>query len=252
MPLHSADALILRTYKLGEADRIVVFLTRDRGKRRGVARGARRTRSRFLGTLEPMTCVRMGYFEREHRELVSLDYAEIVVSPLSTEVPEALAYVGYFAELLDEWAPEGDPNERLYRLGVSVVHALTTGVPPERLARYFEFWLLKLQGVYPSVARCASCRRALVPHARLAPHSRVYQCAECASGRDALVLSADALAFLRVAARVRADALREAPTGADALRELEAAHRWLMVAHLEREPRSIRVLRDLGQRGVPA
>src|SRR6266481_4483218 len=52
MPLYSADALILRTYKLGEADRIVVFLTRDRGKKRGVAKGARRTKSNFVGALE--------------------------------------------------------------------------------------------------------------------------------------------------------------------------------------------------------
>ena len=55
MPVYTSEALILRTYKLGEADRIVVFLTRDRGKKRGVAKGARRPRSRFTGALEPMT-----------------------------------------------------------------------------------------------------------------------------------------------------------------------------------------------------
>src|SRR3954465_12294737 len=86
MPLYSADALILRTYKLGEADRIVVFLTRDRGKKRGVAKGARRQRSRFVGALEPMTEARVAYFEKERRELVGLNYAETVRSPL--------AYVG--------------------------------------------------------------------------------------------------------------------------------------------------------------
>jgi DNA repair protein RecO (recombination protein O) len=55
MPLYSAEALVLRTYRLGEADRIVVFLTRDRGKKRGVAKGARRSRSRFAAALEPLT-----------------------------------------------------------------------------------------------------------------------------------------------------------------------------------------------------
>ena len=55
MPLYTADALILRTYKLGEADRIVIFLTADRGKRRGVANGARRPKSKFAGGLEPLT-----------------------------------------------------------------------------------------------------------------------------------------------------------------------------------------------------
>ena len=51
MPVYTTEALVLRTYKLGEADRIVVFLTRDRGKKRGVAKGARRPKSRFTGGL---------------------------------------------------------------------------------------------------------------------------------------------------------------------------------------------------------
>src|SRR5215475_13736786 len=140
MPVYEAEALILRTYKLGEADRIVVFLTRDRGKKRGVAKGARRPRSRFAAALEPMTEARVAYFERERRELVGLNYAEPVRSPMALvggpkggpplhaledrrgaplgapmlDAPsgapmlEALGYIGYFAELLDEWAQEAD------------------------------------------------------------------------------------------------------------------------------------------------
>ena len=146
MPLYTADALILRTYKLGEADRIVVFLTEDRGKKRGVAKGARRSRSRFVGALEPLTLVRLAYFEKEQRELVGLNYAEPSRSPLSAR-PEALGHIGYFAELIDQWAQDGDPNERLYRLGAALLEALAAGGSVEPLARYFEFWLLRLQGV---------------------------------------------------------------------------------------------------------
>src|ERR671911_531225 len=69
MPVYKCEALILRTYKLGEADRIVVFLTRDRGKKRGVAKGARRPRSPFTGGLEPMTRADVQYYEREQRDL---------------------------------------------------------------------------------------------------------------------------------------------------------------------------------------
>src|ERR671937_353493 len=87
MPVYTSDALILRTYKLGEADRIVVFLTKDRGKKRGVAKGARRARSRFTGTLEPLTHVRVAYFEKERRELVGLNYAETHRSPLTLTGP---------------------------------------------------------------------------------------------------------------------------------------------------------------------
>ncbi len=66
-----------------------------------------------------------------------------------TRLAEVLGHVGYFAELIDEWAPEADPNETLFRLGVSVVEAIAKGVAIEPLARYFEYWLLRLQGVYP-------------------------------------------------------------------------------------------------------
>src|SRR5215831_4574629 len=113
MPLYTTDALILRTYKLGESDRIVTFLTRDRGKKRGVAKNARQSRRRFGGALEPLTAGRVGYVEREQRELVRVNYVEIARSPLSARDGESLAYAEYFAELIDEWAQEADPNEPL-------------------------------------------------------------------------------------------------------------------------------------------
>src|ERR1044072_2084788 len=112
MPLYSADALILRTYKLGEADRIVVFLTRDRGKKRGVAKGARRTKSKFVGALEPLTQARVAYFEKEQRELVNLNYSEASRSALSCTSLEALGCAAYFAELIDEWSAESHEDER--------------------------------------------------------------------------------------------------------------------------------------------
>ena len=89
MPVYTSEALILRTYKLGEVDRIVVFLTRDRGKKRGVAKGARRARSRFIGALEPMTRAGVAYYEREQRDLVRINYVEPTRSPLSASSGEA-------------------------------------------------------------------------------------------------------------------------------------------------------------------
>src|SRR3954470_8800386 len=211
MPLHTTDALILRTYKLGESDRIVVFLTRDRGKKRGVAKNARQSRRRFGGALEPLTYGRVGYVERERRDLVRLDYVEQLRSPLSSGDGEALAYVSYFAELIDEWAPGADPNETLFRLGVSTVEAIADGVAIEPLARYFEYWLLRLQGVYEVDAR----------------------------------LSADAQAFLTTARGLSPFALGEVGVTPRALRELEASHRLMIATHLERELKSARVLREM-------
>ncbi len=165
MPLYTTEAIVLRTYKLGEADRIVVFLTRDRGKRRGVAQGARRMRSRFGGALEPLTRVEVTYFEKESRELVSLNYAEPLSSPLWSVRGDALGHLGYFAELIDECALEGDADERLYRLGRSVIDALAAGAPVEALARYFEVLAAPAAGRLPDAAGRAVAvgRRAGVP-----------------------------------------------------------------------------------------
>jgi DNA repair protein RecO (recombination protein O) len=246
MPLYTADALILRTYKLGEADRIVVFLTRDRGKKRGVAKGARRTRSRFLGALEPLTRASVAYFERERRELVGLNYAEALQSPLALRDPGGLGHVAYFAELIDEWAAEADPtNEKLFRLGAAVLGALVAGVPVEPVARYFEYWLLRLQGVYPSLAACHDCGGALDGGALVAPRERVFVCRRCGPARGGALLSGAAVAFLRGAGRVPPERLGELTLAAGAARELEAAHRMLIAAHLEKELRSARVLREM-------
>src|SRR6185295_5720012 len=166
MPLYTTDALILRTYKLGESDRIVVFLTRDRGKKRGVAKNARQSRRRFGGALEPLTYGRVGYVERERRDLVRLEYVEPVRSPMAAVQGEALGYAEYFAELIDEWSPEADPNETLFRLGASMVDAMAAGVPIEPLARYFEYWLLRLQGVYEADPSLSDRARAFLATAR--------------------------------------------------------------------------------------
>lgn len=216
MSLYTADALVLRTYKLGEADRIVVFLTRDRGKKRGVAKWARRQRSRFAGALEPLTEVRVAYFEKERRELVGLNYAETVRTPLALTDGDALGYVSYFAELIDEWAQEADADDRLYRLGVSMLDALGSGAPVEPLARYFEYWLLRLQGVYPE-------------------------------SRGSL--SNEALAFLAASRGIAPHRVADLPAGRGVLKELENVHRSLITMHLEKTLKSDRVLRDLRRHG---
>lgn len=211
MPLYTADALVLRTYTLGESDRIVVFLTRDRGKKRGVAPHAGMSRKRFGGSLAPFSEVRVAYVEKERRELVSLNYAELVRSPFGAVSGDALGYSAYFAELIDEWAAEADADERLFRLGASVLEALVGGAPVEALARYFECWLLRLQGVYPL-------------DLELSPHAE---------------------AFVKATRHVTPGDIGGLNTSPPVLRELERKHRIVIASHLEKELRSLRVLHDM-------
>ena len=160
MPLYTADALVLRTYKLGEADRIVVFLTRDRGKKRGVAPvGAAAPLRGFVGALEPLTRGAGGLLRERAARAGESQLRRTVRSPMVAAEPRGpRATAPYFAELLDEWAAEADPDERLFRLGHG--HARGPGGRRRRsapLARYFECWLLRLQGVYPADVACAEC-----------------------------------------------------------------------------------------------
>ena len=252
MPVYTSEALILRTYKLGEADRIVVFLTRDRGKKRGVAKGARRARSRYTGALEPMTRAGVAYYERELRDLVRLNYVEPVMSPLAAigsagASATLLGHVGYFAELIDEWAPEAHADERLYRLGSAVVDAVAAGAPVEKLARYFEYWLLRLQGVYPSLGACPACGAGFDSGAMMPPREELFVCRRCAPSGGGTVLSAEAMGFLRRSGRTPPEQLETLTLDGRSSSELETVHRRLLHAHLDKELKSVRVLREIGK-----
>src|SRR5947209_5749781 len=161
MGLNETEAIILRTYNLAEADKIVVCLTRDFGVVRAVAHGARRLKSRFGAGLEPFTIVALAYYEKEGRELVALKQAEILNSffdlAKSAEIVSALAYM---SELVIEFAPPHEPNEKVFRMVRAILLALAQA-PAEvhALVRYFEVWILKLSGFFPDLYRCADCGR---------------------------------------------------------------------------------------------
>lgn len=250
MPVHSAEALILRTYRFGEADLIVVFLTRDRGKRRGVAKNAVKSRRRFGAALEPLTRGRVAYFEKEERELVRLDRVDVLASPLASAMrgdagSSALSHAGYFAELLDEWSPDAQANEKLFRLGAAVGDAMAAGAPVAPLARYFEYWLLRLEGVYPGIAGCPRCGvEGFDEGAVLAIEEHAYVCRRCSPYGHGL--STAALGFLRQAGATSPALVATLRLADGAARELEGAHRRLIALHLEKDLRSARVLREIG------
>jgi DNA repair protein RecO (recombination protein O) len=162
VPPQASDGFVLATYPLRERDRIVSFLTRDAGKKRGVARGARGPKSAFAGALEPMTEARFHYFEREGRELVSVSSADVIRSsfPLSKDLDRALL-LSALAESLQTFVPDSDPAEPFYRLARHVLDALFAGAPADSAAAYFDVWILKLSGLFPSLAECVVCGEAL-------------------------------------------------------------------------------------------
>lgn len=161
MGLIETEAIVLRTHNLAEADKIIVCLTRQCGVVRAVARGARRLKSRFGAGLEPFTIIALTYYEKEGRELVSVRQAEIVRSFFSlAQNSEVVAALAYMSELVMEFAPPHEPNEKVFRMFRAVLEALAkTPEGLSALVRYFEIWILKLAGFLPDLRSCAECGR---------------------------------------------------------------------------------------------
>ena len=165
MGLFETEGIILKSYSLAEADKIVVLLTQNEGVVRGVAKGAKRLKSRFGGGLEPFSVVNLTYFQKEERELVSISGIELVQSYFeSASDPLFLQKFSYLVELLIEFAPPHDPNEKLYRMAkVCLETAAKIPESLEAVALYFELWILRLGGYLPDWNRCDECRRIINP-----------------------------------------------------------------------------------------
>lgn len=163
MPVYESESLVLKSYNLAEADRIVVFFTRDHGIVRGVAKGAKRLKSRFGSTLEPFSTVNLAFFQKEERELVSIQSVELARSCFeSASNPEFLQTFSYIADLLISIVPPHDPNEVIYRMAKACVSTELSGSEDLQAIRlYFELWLLRLGGYLPDWSNCAECSRRL-------------------------------------------------------------------------------------------
>ena len=153
MSHHRCEALTLRSYPYSEAHLIGVFLTRESGQLRSIAYGARSGRkSKFGSGLEPLTHAHLKYSHREGQELAVLRDLEIVQAFPAYELDwQAKLHIAYFAELLQEFTHEGESVEPVFRLSLAVLGSLTS-IPVIQLARYFELWLLRLEGVLPDLA----------------------------------------------------------------------------------------------------
>jgi len=162
MPLHQSDSIILKTYPLGEADRIVVFFSRDFGKVRGVANGARRMKNRFGATLEPLAHSRLMFFEKENRELVRIQSAELLDSPMGLFADyDRAVFAAELVELLDKFLPDHQPHDAVYRLARMTLEAIEQGCPLSAAACYFEVWMLRLAGMFPDLFMCSVCMRQI-------------------------------------------------------------------------------------------
>ena len=193
----SAKALILDVFNLQERDRIVAFLTAEHGAKRGVARGSRTKYSRFAGQLQPLAKVAVSWFEKDGRDLVRItDVALIRPAAALQEDLEGILLGSYLAEHMKEFAQEGEPSEKLFRLLDSTLEALLAGVDRNLAARYYEVWMLRLCGIFPVPRECPLCGRPYGGRAVLMESEAALVCRRCGADGRHVVIGGAELEFL--------------------------------------------------------
>jgi DNA repair protein RecO (recombination protein O) len=176
MPARMSDSFILQTYPFREADLVVSFFTRDQGKLRGVARRARRPKSSFGSGLERLSHATVSYYQKENRELVSLNSCELTQSQfaLASNYESSVA-LDYLAEVTEQLLPPNETNERHFRLLIAVLDFLHSGDASLHAGgnvwaavTYFALWAVRLAGLLPDL-RVSADSRAIIEEMLVTP-----------------------------------------------------------------------------------
>ena len=235
MPVRESEALILRSFPLGEADRLVSFLSRSEGRMRGVASGARRPKSRFGSTLELFSYVRIWYYERETRELVRINQCELIESFLDAQRDyEASLALALMSEVTEAVLGEHEVAEPNFRLLLVIARAIKAGAKLPLALAYFAFWTVRLGGWMPALDRCSRCGAELTARASMAK-SGLF-CPNCTIGQRAI--SQEALQLARRMAGGKLEDLIKTDFPAAAIEEIKDHMLNLIEQHIEKKLRT--------------
>ncbi len=201
---YQCEALTLKKATFGEADLMVTLYTREYGKLRAVAKGARRSTSKLVGHLEPLTQLRLALAKGRNLDIITQAQVLESFTPLKENL-EAVSQGLYVAELTDGFGAEDNPNAPLYRLALETLHSLEQNPGNEIPLRYFELHLLRVSGLMPELQICVECGRDLEPEGhRFSPNVGGALCPECnPSDANVRPLSLRALKVLRSMQRGR-------------------------------------------------
>jgi DNA repair protein RecO (recombination protein O) len=238
--LYRDTGVVLRTYKLRESDRIVVFHTAENGKVRAVAKGVRKTKSKFGARLEPMSHVRLLLYRGRELDIVSQAEAVEPLSPMLSSLDRASQGLAAI-EAVDQLSLEREPNPQLYRMLVGVLRTIGTspdGRPPSPLNVAAFYWkLLANEGMRPELDRCVRCG-GTEPDTQFVAFDLNEGGVLCRACRSGQAISPASLAIVR-------DILGGRLAGALALEESSATHEVASLAtralefHIERRLKAV-------------
>lgn len=160
MGLFKSKAIVIRSRDIAETDKLVTFLTEKYGKIKCAAKSARKIKSRFGASLEPLSLIDMVFFGKEHQEIYKLNHCDIIQSFHTVREDFRKSYVGiYFNELIDSLVPEGDRGRLFFQFLLDSLHRLQHQEELETLCRLFEFRVMALSGYKPNLSQCAICQK---------------------------------------------------------------------------------------------
>jgi len=192
--LYRDTGVVLRHYKLGEADRIVVVLTEEHGKVRAVAKGVRRTNSKFGARLEPMSHVRLLLYRGRELDIVSQAESVEPLAPLLSSLDRASQAMAVL-EAADQLGLEREPNPQLYRMLVGVLRTITAQ-PSPLVVPAFYWKLLAAEGLRPELDSCLRCGGG-EPDVSFVAFDVSEGGVLCRTCRSGALISAGGLALLR-------------------------------------------------------
>lgn len=243
-PANATPAIVLRSRPFGESDKIVTFLTEEFGKLSGIAKGAARSRKRFVNSLEPATLVQLRFQERPGASLVFILACDLVRGfQRLTASLDRISQAAYLVEIADGLSVERDENRALFehlKLGLSHLEAQGASL---RFLTAFELKLLQIAGYRPVLDRCKRCGLQYRPGSRegwsMSPADGGILCQSCAHGRaEGLSLGAVAVEILTALQSESQVSPSPISLPSSVVREIRAATLRLIQFHLDREIKS--------------
>ncbi|MCX8012025.1 MAG: DNA repair protein RecO [Desulfobacterota bacterium] len=249
MPDYQTPALILTIKDYGEADRIVTFYTRDFGKISGIAKGAKKSQKRFVGTLELFSQVVLSFFAKETFPLVRINQCLLTQAfPAIHQDLLRLAYGSYLAELINEMIPERVYQRELFPVLLKFFSLINSSPLKEDYLRIFEMRFLVVSGYRPALTHCLECNGKVTSGKNLffdIPRGGVV-CSFCAQNKNNLyTISLGTLKLLEQAGNLTIDKVKRLVFSPQALKESREIIPQFIQYHSGKELQSLKFLKKI-------
>ena len=250
MALYKTRAIVIKSMNLSESDRLITFMTENHGKVKCVAKGARKAKNQFWGSLEPMSLIHLIYFGREHQSLFRLNHSDIIESFQTIRDDFDKLYTGiYFLDLIDAMILEGHWEPKVFGLLYQALVALNQQNELEPLRRLFEIRLLSLSGYKPQLEQCVLCRKT--PANGMIPFSYAHNgilCSSCSnSARVDIQFSVGTRNYIKKLLEVEIKTCERLKFPKSQTEEIEKVTHRLVLSHLGRELKSYPFIKNMAR-----